>query len=234
MLIALVFAFATVTLAVDQVVVSVAMNIFALGVTGALSRVLFGANTNHVMVKTLEVINIPGLSSIPVLGVFFRQDPFTYLGFLLVPVVWVIFFKTKWGLKIRSVGENPKAAESMGINVFRIRYISILWAAGFAAIAGASQTVGDLGTFVDDMIAGKGIIAFTAVILGRFNPIGTLLTVFFFGTIDAFQLNLQAMGIHMPYQLPLMMPYVFTLLAFFATGSRSAPKAWGVPYIPEQ
>jgi simple sugar transport system permease protein len=233
MLIALIFAYATVTLAVDQVVVSVAMNIFALGITGALLRVVFGAHTNTLLVQRLDVISIPVLSSIPVLGAFFNQNPFTYLGFILVPVVWVIFFRTKWGLKIRSVGENPKAAESMGINVQRIRYISILWAAGFAAVAGASQTVGNLGTFVDNMIAGKGFIAFTAVVLGRFNPIGTFLTVFFFGAVDAFQLNLQAMGSHIPYQFPLMMPYVFTLLAFFAAGSRAAPKAWGTPYIPD-
>jgi len=234
MLIALVFAFATVTLAVDQVVTSVAMNIFALGITSALMRVLFGANTNRVMAPRLEVVKIPLLGSIPVIGAFFNQNPFTYLGFILVPVVWVIFFKTRWGLNIRAVGENPKAAESMGISVSRVRYLSILWAAGFAALAGASQTVGNLGTFVDNMIAGKGFIAFTAVVLGRFNPIGTFFTVFFFGIVDALQLALQASGSHIPYQFPLMMPYVFTLVAFFVSGSRAAPKAWGTPYISQQ
>jgi len=148
-------------------------------------------------------------------------------------VVWVIFYKTKWGLKIRAVGENPRAAASMGVNVTRIRYVSIIWAASFAAIAGASQTIGNLGTFVDNMIAGKGFIAFTAVVLGRFNPVGTCIAVFFFAIVDAFQLTLQATGSHIPYQFPLMMPYVFTLVAFFATGSNAAPKAWGAPYVPE-
>jgi simple sugar transport system permease protein len=206
----------------------------AIGITGAFFRGLFGAHTTQLLVERLKIITIPFLSDIPVIGVLFKQNPFTYLGYILVPVVWIIFFKTKWGLKIRSVGENPKAAETMGVNVQKIRYISILWASAFAAIAGASQTVGNLGMFVDNMIAGKGFIAFAAVILGRFHPLGTLLTVLFFGLIDAFQLNLQAMGSTIPYQFPLMMPYLFTLIAFLVAGSGVAPKAWGTPYAPEQ
>jgi simple sugar transport system permease protein len=233
LVVALVYAFVTVTLAVDQVVSSLAINIFGLGVTSALIRVIFGAHTNDILIQRLEVIKIPVLSTIPVIGAFFSQNPFTYLGFILVPVVWVIFYKTKWGLKIRAVGENPKAAESMGVNVARIRYISILWAGTFAAVAGASQTVGNLGTFMDNMIAGKGFIAFVAVVLGRFNPVGTFIAVFFFATVDAFQLSLQATGSHIPYQFPLMMPYVLTLIAFFLTGSKAAPKGWGTPYVPE-
>ncbi len=234
MVIALIFAYATVTLAVNQVVVSVSVNILAIGITGAFFRSIFGAHTTQLLVDRLKIITIPLLSDIPVIGVLFKQNPFTYLGYILVPVVWIIFFKTKWGLKIRSVGENPKAAETMGVNVQKIRYISILWASAFAAIAGASQTVGNLGMFVDNMIAGKGFIAFAAVILGRFHPLGTLLTVLFFGLIDAFQLNLQAMGSTIPYQFPLMMPYLFTLIAFLVAGSGVAPKAWGTPYAPEQ
>jgi len=234
MVIALIFAYATVTLAVNQVVVSVSVNILAIGITGAFFRGIFGAHTTQLLVDRLKIITIPFLSDIPVIGVLFKQNPFTYLGYILVPVVWIIFFKTKWGLKIRSVGENPKAAETMGVNVQKIRHISILWASAFAAIAGASQTVGNLGMFVDNMIAGKGFIAFAAVILGRFHPLGTLLTVLFFGLIDAFQLNLQAMGSTIPYQFPLMMPYLFTLIAFLVAGSGVAPKAWGTPYAPEQ
>lgn len=234
MTISLLYGLSTVTLAVNQVVVSVAMNILALGVTGAFFRVLFGAHTHQLMTIRLQVIPIPLLSAIPLIGPFFRQNPFTYLAYLLVPTVYLIFFKTKWGLKIRAVGENPHAAETMGVNVSRIRYFSIMWAASFAAIAGASQTIGNLGLFVDNMIAGKGFIAFAAIILGRFHPIGVLLTVFFFGIVDAFQLNLQAMGSTIPYQFPLMMPYLFTLIAFLLAGSTHAPKAWGVPYRLEQ
>ncbi|WP_020613187.1 ABC transporter permease [Sediminispirochaeta bajacaliforniensis] len=234
MIIALVYAFCTVTLAVDQVVVSVSVNILGLGITGAFSRVLFGAHTQQLMGQRLMAVAIPGLSSIPIIGVLFRQNPFTYIAYILIPVVYIIFFKTNWGLKIRAVGENPKAAETMGIKVHKIRYISILWASAFAAIGGASQTIGDLGLFVDNMIAGKGYIGFAAIILGRFHPLYTALTVFFFGIVDAFQLNLQAMGSSIPYQFPLMMPYLLTLIAFLIAGSGLAPKAWGSPYILEE
>jgi simple sugar transport system permease protein len=233
MFIGMIYSFCTVTLAVNQVVVSVSVNILALGVTGALFRMLFGAHTHQLMGARLLAVEIPILSSVPVIGAFFRQNPFTYLGYILIPLVYVIFYKTKWGLMIRAVGENPKAAETMGVNPHRIRYISILWASAFAAIGGASQTIGDLGLFIDNMLAGKGFIAFAAVILGRFNPLFTALTVFFFGIVDAFQLNLQALGSTIPYQFPLMMPYVLTLLAFLIAGSGLAPKAWGSPYILE-
>ncbi len=234
MVISLIYAVSTVTLAVNQVVVSVSMNILALGITGAYLRVLFGAHTHQLTTVRLRVMEIPLLSSIPFFGAFFRQNLFTYIGYLLVPVVYIIFFRTKWGLNIRAVGENPHAAETMGVNVSRIRYLSILWASAFAAVAGASQTIGNLGIFVDNMIAGKGFIAFAAIILGRFHPLGVMLTVFFFGIVDAFQLNLQAMGSSIPYQFPLMMPYVFTLIAFLLAGSGKAPKAWGVPYTMEK
>lgn len=230
LVIAMIYGFATVSLSVNQVVVSVAVNILALGLTSALFRTIFGASTHQLTCEKLMPLHIPLLSKIPVIGVLFQQSLFTYIGYILVPVAAIIFFKTEWGLKIRAVGENPKAAATMGVNVSRIRYISILWAATFGAIAGASQTVGDLGLFVDNMIAGKGFIVFAAIILGRFNPWGTLITVFFFGVVDAFQLNLQAMGSNIPYQFPLMMPYVLTLIAFLIAGSGVAPKAWGVPY----
>ena len=234
MIISLIYAFSTVTLSVNQVVVSVAINILALGLTSSLFRIIFGTSTNQLDAAKLMPLHIPLLSQIPVIGVFFQQTLFTYIGYLLVPAAYLIFFKTEWGLKIRAVGENPKAAETMGVNVFRIRYISILWAGAFGAIAGASQTIGDLGLFVDNMIAGKGFIVFAAIILGRFHPIGTLITVFFFGIVDAFQLNLQAMGSEIPYQFPLMMPYVLTLIAFLIAGSGVAPKSWGVPYEGEE
>ncbi len=234
MLVGMIFAFCTVTLSVNQVVVSVAINIFAMGVTSAFFRTIFGTSTSQIESARITVWKIPFLSDIPYLGAFFTQTPFAYLGYILVPLVFFIFYKTEWGLKIRAVGENPKAAETMGVNVTKIRYISILWASAFAAIAGASQTVGDLGLFVDNMIAGKGFIAFAAIILGRFTPIGTMLTVFFFGIVDALQLNLQATGSTIPYQFPLMMPYILTLIAFLIAGSGVSPKGWGSPYIKEE
>lgn len=222
------------TLAVNQVVVSLSVNILGLGVTGALLRTIFGTTTSQLQSARFLAVEIPLLSKIPVIGVFFQQTVLTYIGIALVPVVYIIFFKTNWGLKIRAVGENPRAAETMGVNVSRIRYISIMWAAVFVAIGGAATTIGDIGYFTENITAGRGFIAFAAVILGRFNPIGTVITVLFFGMVDAFQLNLQATGFPIPYQFPLMLPYFLTLVAFLIAGSGVAPRAWGEPYIPEE
>jgi general nucleoside transport system permease protein len=233
LILGLIYAFSTITLAVNQVVISVAFNLMALGLTSALFRKLLGTNTQALESNVFSAINIPVLSSIPYLGVMFQRTGFTYLGFILVPVVYIIFFKTKLGLKIRASGEHPTAAQNMGVNVLKIRYISVLWAAVFAAIGGASLTIGDIGLFVDNMIAGKGFIGFAAIILGRFHPVGTMISVLFFGIVDSFQLNLQAMGSIIPYQFPLMMPYVLTLIAFLIAGSGLAPKAWAIPYKTE-
>ncbi len=230
----LLYAFFTVTLAANQVVVSVSINLFALGISSSFLRLLFGVSTQQLESQVFEPIVIPLLSRIPYFGTVFSMTGFTYLGFILVPVVYVIFFKSDWGLKIRAVGENPKSAETMGVNVSRVRYGAILWGSGFAALGGASLTIGDLGLFVDNMIAGKGFIGFAAIILGRFRPVWVMLTVIFFGVVEAFQLNLQAMGSSIPYQFPLMLPYLLTLAAFLIAGSGIAPKAWGVPYVPEE
>lgn len=233
MILGLLYAFCTVTLAVNQVVISVAFNLMAMGITSSLFRILLGRNTNALESAVFPVINIPVLSSIPYLGVLFQKTGFTYLGYIMIPIVYYIFFKTNWGLNIRAVGEHPEAAQNMGVNVSKIKYISVLWAALFSAIGGASLTLGDLGLFVDNMIAGKGFIGFAAIILGRFHPVGAMISVLFFGFVDAFQLNLQAMGSSIPYQFPLMLPYLLTLAAFLIAGSGLAPKGWGIPYIPE-
>ncbi len=234
LVIGLIYAFITVTLAVNQVVVCVSINILGLGLTGALLRTIFGTTTSQLQSPRFLPIEIPVLSQLPIIGVIFNQTLLTYIGIIMVPVVFIIFFRTNWGLKIRAVGEHPRAAESMGVNVSRIRYISILWAATFVAIGGAATTIGDIGYFTENITAGRGFIAFAAVILGRFHPIGTLITVVFFGMVDAFQLNLQASGVPIPYQFPLMLPYFLTLIAFLIAGSGVAPKAWGTPYIAEE
>ena len=232
-LMGLLYAFFTVTLAVNQVVVSVSINLFAIGITSSFLRLIFGVSTQQLESPKFSPVTIPLLSKIPYFGTIFNQSIFTYLGFVLVPVVWTIFFKTNWGLKIRAVGENPRAAETMGVKVSRIRYGAIIWASIFSAVGGASLTLGDLGLFVDNMVAGKGFIGFAAIVLGRFHPVWVMLTVVFFGIVEAFQLNLQAMGSSLPYQFPLMLPYALTLVAFLIAGSGLAPKGWGEPYISE-
>ena len=233
LILGVVYAFLTVTLASNQVIISVAFNLMALGLTSSLFRIFLGTNTNAIESRVFPILNIPFLSQVPYLGVLFQKTGFTYLGYLLVPLTFYIFFKTNWGLNLRAIGENPHAAQNVGVNVHANKYIAITWAAVFASIGGASLTLGDLGLFVDNMVAGKGFIGFTAIILGRFHPIGTMLAVIFFGFVDSFQLNIQAMGSKIPYQFPLMLPYLLTLLAFLIAGSGMAPKSWGSEYLRE-
>lgn len=235
MVIGLIHAFSCVTLSVNQVVVAVAINILSLGITSSLFRTIFGVTTNQLESVGFNPVAIPILSSIPYIGpVFFNQTFLTYLAYLLVPAVYIIFFKTSWGLKIRAVGENPKAADTMGVKVNKIRYIAVLWASVFAGIGGASLTIGDLHTFMDNLTAGRGFIAFAAIIFGKFSPIGAMVGVLLFGMADSLQLNIQAMGMSIPYQIPLMFPYILTLIALFLSGAGSSPKAWGQAYIPEE
>ncbi len=224
-------AFCCVSLGLNQVVVAVAVNILGLGITSTLLRTLFGATTSQLKSAGFKPYEVPLLSEIPVVGsIFFKQTVFVYLGLILVPVIWWIFYKTTWGLQIRAVGEYPRAAETMGVNVARVRYICILSSSALAGLAGASLSIAGLNTFIDNITAGRGFIAFSAVVFGKFNPFGAAAGAFIFGIADAMQLNIQALGMKIPYQIPLMFPYVLTLVILFAVGAGSSPKSWGVPY----
>lgn len=233
MVFGLIHAFCCVSLGLNQVVVAVAINILGLGLSGSLLRTMFGATTSQLSCKGFTPIEIPLLSNIPFVGeVFFSQNILFYLVALLIPAMWFIFFKTTWGLKLRSVGEYPKAAETMGVNVLKVRYTCILLSAAFAGIAGASLSISGLNTFVDNLTAGRGFIAFAAIIFGKYHPVGAALGALFFGIADCLQLNMQAMGMNIPYQIPLMMPYVLTIILLFIVGAGTAPKSSGVPYVP--
>jgi ABC-type uncharacterized transport system permease subunit len=130
------------------------------------------------------------------------------------------------------VGEHPKAAETVGINVIRVRYLTVVWSGLMAALGGSMLSIGYLNTFTEGMTAGRGFIAFSAIIFGRYGPIGTALASLLFGFADALQLRIQAFGVTVPYQFLIMLPYVVTLLALFAAGRFNAPKASGTPYVP--
>lgn len=229
-------ALMTVTLRCDQVVTAVGINVFALGVTSSLFRTLFGVTTSQLESPGLEPIAIPILSKIPVIGsVFFEHIWLVYLAFLMVPVTHYIMFYTNWGLNIRSVGEHPRAADTLGVNVYAVRYICVTFSGIMAALGGASLSIGGLNSFLDNMTAGRGFIAFAAIIFGKFNPIGTFLACLLFGTADAFQLRLQAMGSPLPHHLFLMLPYLVTLLTLiFFVGPSIAPRSQGVPYVRDE
>lgn len=234
LILGLIHSFSCISLGLNQVVVAVAINILATGLTSSLLRTLFGASTSQLKSVGFQPWEIPLLSDIPVIGpIFFRQTVLVYLALLLVPITWWLFYKTTWGLKIRAVGEYPKAADTMGVNVTKVRYLCVLYSSILGGIGGAALSIAGLNTFIDGIVAGRGFIAFSAIIFGKFNPIGAAAGALVFGFADSLQLNIQALGIKIPYQLPLMFPYILTLIILFVVGSGSSPKNWGTPYNPD-
>jgi ABC-type uncharacterized transport system permease subunit len=230
MIFGLIHSFCCVSLGLNQVVVAVAINILGLGLTSSLLRTMFGSTTNQLRSVGFKPIEIPILSQIPILGpIFFKQTILVYIALLLIPITWWVFYKTTWGLKIRAVGEYPKAAQTMGVKVGLVRYLCVLYCSVLAGVGGAALSIAGLNTFLDNMTAGRGFIAFAAIIFGKFNPFGAALGAILFGVADSLQLRIQALGIPIPYQIPLMFPYIITLVILFVVGAGAAPQNWGVP-----
>jgi ABC-type uncharacterized transport system permease subunit len=229
----LLLAAVVVTFRANQIVSAVGLNLLMLGVTGVALRASVGLSAGSKPAPTIPIWKIPGLGDLPGIGpVLFDHLPLVYLVFILVALITFLFYRTTWGLSIRAVGEHPKAAETVGINVIRVRYLTVLWSGVMAALGGAVLSIGYLNSFSEGMTAGRGFIAFSAIIFGRYAPLGTMLASLLFGFADAMQLRIQAFGVKVPYQFLIMLPYVVTLLALFAAGRFNAPKASGVPYVP--
>lgn len=213
------YAVFVVTLGCNQVVTCLGVNMLGIGLTSTLYKYLFGITTA-----------IPQTGNMPTL--WFGQSSFFYLALLIVPITYVILQKTKWGLKLRAIGEYPRAAATVGVDVYRHRYIACVISGMLAALGGASLTIGGLGYFQENMVAGRGFIAFAAVIFGRYSPLGTLVACLIFGSADALQLTLQSLGFALPYHLFLMLPYVVTILVLVLFGRKSfVPRAQGMHYV---
>lgn len=235
--VALVYAVMVVSIGAEQVVSAVALNIFAFGLTSFLFSAIFGVSEVPMQVPRLSEWDIPLLSQLPIIGpIFFQQMPIAYLGLALLPITQFVLFRTSWGLNIRAVGEHPHAADTLGINVFWVRYITILYTGLMAGLGGAFLSIGQLGTFVDGMTAGRGFIAYTAIVFGKWTPIGTFLGCLLFGSADALQLRIQALNLgFIPYQALIAMPYILTLLILvFVVGRASWPAAYGQPFRREE
>ncbi|NPV69302.1 MAG: ABC transporter permease [Firmicutes bacterium] len=234
-LIGAVFAYFVVELGADQVVTGTAINILGLGLTTTLHRLLFGVGKAIPVIDTFESIRIPVLADIPVVGpaLFDHMAP-VYLAFLLVPVAHAMLFNTCSGLAVRSVGEHPRAADTVGINVWRIRSLTVIGSCCLAGLAGSYLSLGILSFFTENMVAGRGFIAVAAVIFGRYSPVGALLAALLFGAGDALADRFQALGSAIPYQFMLMIPYVLTVavLAGFV-GKAVPPASSGLPYSKE-
>jgi ABC-type uncharacterized transport system permease subunit len=218
MLIALLFALFVVRLAANQVVVGVVVNLLALGLTGTLLRTLPRTDGGFLNTQALPQI-------------FFNQTILTPLALIAVPGVWWWLFRTRRGLELRACGEQPVAAEAAGIPVMRRRTAAILFGGAMAGLAGAFLSVGDVPTFQEGMSAGRGFIALAIVTSGRWNPWGCLAAALIFGFTDRLQIQGQAIGLHVPHDLLLALPYVATLLILaFGSGWSMSPAALGRPY----
>ncbi|HXD49763.1 MAG TPA: ABC transporter permease [Gemmatimonadaceae bacterium] len=232
--VAAVFAVFAVWLRADQIISGTAVTLLAVGLTGTLYRSLYGAAGAALSIPTIGPWRVPGLASIPVVGSgFFNQPAVTYVVYLLAPAIWWWMYRTHAGLALRAVGEAPAAAEAAGVKVGRVRVWAILFGGVAGGLAGATLVLAQAGTFAENMSAGRGFIAIAIVVLGRWRPMGTALAALLFGAASAFQFLLQALGLALPYQLFLSLPYVLTLLALAGVAGRvRAPAALARADLP--
>ncbi len=223
----------SITFKTDQIISGTAINIFAMGVTGfAYKRFLATPELSRPSPSTLQPIEIPLLKDIPVLGdVLFRNRPIVYAMLILTFVIWYALFKTPWGLRVRAVGEHPKAADTMGINVYRTRYISVFLSGLLAGLAGLWFSLEQVGHFDMLMTNGKGFIGLAAMIFGKWNPLGALAAALIFGLPEAVQINLAMSMPNVPYQFMSMIPYILTIIVLTGVVGRAvSPAADGTPY----
>jgi simple sugar transport system permease protein len=214
----------------DQIISGTAINILAVGASGFLRRAYLVKA--YFVGQTLPIIKIPFLSEIPVLGtLFFRSQPIVYTMLILLPVVHVVLFYTPWGLRTRAVGEHPRAADTVGVNVFKTRYVNVIVAGCIAGLAGAWFSLETVGSFEDVMTGGKGFIALAAMIFGNWSPIGAFFGALLFGLADALQIKLQILNVPLPYQFLGMAPYLVTMIVLAGLiGRTTPPAADGKPY----
>ena len=219
---------------VDQVIVGVVLNVLVVGLTSFLySQVLTKNEALFNSPPKFPRINIPILSEIPLIGpVLFRQTIIIYLMYIAVAVVFFFLFYTRWGLRLRAVGEHPQAADTVGINVNRTRFWNVALAGAIVGLGGAYFTLGSVGAFNKEMTAGAGYIALAAVIFGRWDPLKATLAALLFGFTQNLQFALSAIGSPVPSAFMLMLPYVVTIFAVAGlVGISRGPAAAGKPYV---
>ena len=233
-LIAWVFAWAAIRLAADQVVLGMAINIFGAGITAFLLNTIFGYNGTPTSTPSLPNITIPAIANVPVLGWFFHQQSvLVYVMLALVIAAHYFLFHTRLGLRMRAVGENPLAADTLGLNVWRLRYTGVIIGGVLSAIGGAYLSIGILNSFDVNMTNGRGYIALAAMIFGKWTPYGAFGAAMLFAFATSLADVLQ--GNVIPTDLLSMLPYALTVLALAGLVGRStAPAADGIPYTLER
>ena len=235
-LVNMIYAYCTISLCAEQIVYGMAINIFAPAVASFIYRIYFGVSSTLAQGTLMKTVAIPVLKDIPFFGkLLFDQTPMVYFAYFMVIFTSIFFNRTKKGLNYKAVGEYPKAAETLGINVVRQKYVACIICGALAGIGGAYLTTCYVNTYSDGVVAGRGFIALSAVIFGRWSSGGVLLACLLFGFCDALQLRLQILSTSTPYQLFQMIPYVCTLVALAMFGIKKAgPMANGKPYLREE
>lgn len=221
---------------VNQVIVGVVLNVLVTGLTSFLFSTVLASNSSELNSPPhFENIRIPVLADIPVLGsILFDQSILGYGMYLIVGLLWFGLFRTRWGLRVRAVGEHPKAADTVGIDVIRTRYVNVLLGGAVAGMGGAFFTLVSASSFSKEMTAGQGFIALAAVIFGRWNPIGAFFAALLFGFATNMQYVFAILGTPVPSQFMAMLPYVVTVFAVAGLVGRSrGPAAAGTPYVKE-
>jgi simple sugar transport system permease protein len=236
LLVALLHAVATINYRADQVVSGTAINILFLGVPALLSGALFdstGATPQLPKEEVLPDIVLFNPQSSPALASIFNQKPLVYLAFILVAVTFYVLYQTRFGLRLRAVGENPEAADTAGVSVRRMRYAGVLLSGALAALGGAYLSIGQNSLFTRNMTAGRGFIALAALIFGKWHPVGAMLACLLFGFAESVAIRMQG-TVNIPNQFIQIVPYVLTIVVLAGLVSRATPpKALGAAYAKE-
>ncbi len=232
-LMSLLHAVLSITFKVDQIIGGTVINILAVGLTGFLDRQLLSA-VDLKSAGLFPAVPIPILSTLPIIGPIFRQQPIAWLAIILVIVShWVLFY-TRWGLRMRAVGENPRAADTVGIRVARVRYYNVIIGGMIAGVGGSYFTLEAIPSFEILMTNGRGFIALAALIFGGWTPWGAWAAALLFGAANALQINAQQFGIPISSWLVGMFPYLLTIIVLAGViGRASPPAAIGQPYETE-
>jgi len=235
-LVALIHGLATIKYRADQVVSGTAINILFLGVPALLSGALFdstGATPQLPREQVLPDFTIFRSEGSPLLASVFNQKPLVYVALLAVPATWYLLRNTRFGLRLRAVGENPEAADTAGVSVIKLRFSGVLISGALAALGGAYLSIGQNSLFTRNMTAGRGFIALAALIFGKWDPIGAFLACVLFGFAEAVAIRMQG-TVNIPNQFIQLIPYVLTMVVLAGVIRRATPpRSLGVPYVKE-
>ncbi|MEW6649757.1 MAG: ABC transporter permease, partial [Chloroflexota bacterium] len=234
-LLALVHGVFSIKYKTNQIISGTVINIFAAGITSYISAKFLQIYQPLNNPPTFRATSVPLLSDIPILGeILFVNNIFVYAMFIFLIVLQIALFQTRWGLRMRAVGEHPKAADTLGINVFKTRYMAVILGGMMAGFAGAYFTLGSAGRFDEMMTAGRGFIGLAAMIFGNWNPLGAFGAGLLFGFADSLATRMAILGIAIPSQFLLMLPYIATMIVLAGViGKGHVPAADGIPYEKE-